>query len=286
MRYDGALIRHAGPADPDHAALLAAREPGVALCTIVNIDGSFSRRCGAQIAVLPDGSVIGDLADTCLEQELAAAAARAPGPLTLRYGKGSSMIDFRLPCGGGLDILIDPFPDRAAVLRAIGNLADRRPASLVLAANPQLAARRYVPSLQIAAFGEGPELDWLVKIGTASGISIEAMDKRHLSLGRPPGHVMLDRWTAVALLFHDHEWETPLLAHALSSDAFFIGAQGGARAREHRLHNLQREGFGAGQLARIKSPVGATSGSRTPQALALAVLSDIVSHYEKLHPHG
>ena len=273
-------------ADPDHAALLAAAADGAALCTIVGIDGSFSRRCGAQIAVLPDGCVVGDLADTCLERELATTAKRALKPQTLRYGRGSPVIDFRLPCGGGLDILVDPSPNRAAIGKAIDDLAHRRPTSLALATNPFLAARQYVPALQVFAYGEGPELDWLARLGSAAGIPITATDTGQMSLGQMPAGDPPDRWTAVLLLFHDHEWEAPVLHHALRGDAFFIGAQGGAKAREHRRQALQRSGFDDVQVARIKSPVGATSGSRTPQALALAALSDIVSHYEKLHPHG
>lgn len=282
MKHEGSLKA----ADPDHAALLAASADGVALCTIVGIEGSFSRRRGAQIAVLPDGCVVGDLADTCLERELASTAKRASKPQTLRYGRGSPMIDFRLPCGGGLDILVDPSPDRAAIRKAIDDLARRAPASLPLAANPLLASRQYVPSLQVAAYGEGPELDWLARLGSAAGIEITATDTGQMSLGQMPAANPPDRWTAVLLLFHDHEWEAPLLHHALRGDAFFIGAQGGAKAREHRIRALKCSGFDGLEMARIKSPVGATSGSRTPQALALAALSDIVSHYEKLHPHG
>ncbi len=282
MNHEGALK----PVDPDHAALSAAAADGAALCTIVGIEGSFSRRCGAQIAVLPDGCVVGDLADTCLEQELAEVARRASGPQMLRYGKGSPMIDFRLPCGGGLDILIDPAPDRAAIGRAMDDLTHRRSASLKLAANPLLPTRHYVPALQVAAYGEGPELDWLVRLGSAADIQVVAADTRHLCLGQLPAHELPDRWTAVLLLFHDHEWEMPLLHHALHGDAFYIGAQGGAKAREHRLQTLELSGFDPAQMARVQSPVGSTSGSRTPQALALAALSDIVSRYEKLHPHG
>ena len=58
-------------ADEDHAALVAACEPGVGLCTIVGIEGSFSRRLGAQLAVLPDGTTVGSLSDGCLEAQLA-----------------------------------------------------------------------------------------------------------------------------------------------------------------------------------------------------------------------
>ena len=55
----------------DRAALRAARQDGVGLCTIVGIEGSFSRRLGAQLAVHPDGAITGSLADGCLEQQLA-----------------------------------------------------------------------------------------------------------------------------------------------------------------------------------------------------------------------
>ena len=94
----------------DHEALAAATASGTGLCSIVNIEGSFSRRLGAQLAVHADGSVTGSLADGCLERELAAEVARGGEPRVIRYGAGSPKIDFRLPCGGGLDILIDPAP--------------------------------------------------------------------------------------------------------------------------------------------------------------------------------
>ena len=55
----------------DHDALFLAAEGDAALCTIVGIDGSFSRRVGAQLAVARDGRVAGDLADNCLNAELA-----------------------------------------------------------------------------------------------------------------------------------------------------------------------------------------------------------------------
>lgn len=286
MKHSIVSLPRAAGIDPDHAALRAACAPGVALCTIVGIDGSFSRRRGAQIAVRPDGSVVGDLADTCLERQLASDVRSAAGPQVSRFGKGSPIIDFRLPCGGGLDILIDPSPNRAAIRCATDDLAARKPASLPLPDNPLLADRRYVPSLRICAIGEGAELDSLATIGAAAGIEIETVVKRRLSLGRPPKLEIPDRWTAIVLLFHDHEWEAPLLAHALQSDAFYIGAQGGKIARVERTELLRRDGFDDVQLARVKSPIGQMSGSRTPQTLALSILSDVLSRYEAVHPHG
>lgn len=271
------------PVAHDHAALIAACAPGVALCTIVGIEGSFSRRLGAQLAVLPDGSVIGSLSDGCLERQLATDVRDASGPVTRRYGQGGDAIDFRLPCGGGLDILIDPAPDREACRLAVAALRDRRPATVTLADNPLLAQRPYIPALQLLAFGEGPELDALATIAQASGIAIETADKDALSLGTAPDRPPPDLWSAVLLLFHDHEWERALLHWALEGEAFYIGAQGGEPTRLRRATGLLADGLGEDQVARVRGPIGAIAGSREPVALALSVLAEIVGQYERLH---
>ena len=91
------------------------------------------------------------------------------------------------------------------------------------------------------------------------------------------------RWTAVLLLFHDHEWELPLLEQALASDAFYIGAQGGENARIARTLGLARRGLAEEQVARIHSPLGVIPSCKTPQALALSALGQVVAHYERLH---
>jgi len=89
----------------------------------------------------------------------------------------------------------------------------------------------------------------------------------------------------VLLLFHDHEWEVPLLDWALGTPAFYIGAQGGAPAREERLERLRAAGRGEGDLARINSPVGLIPSARDPAVLALSILAEVVGAYEALHPH-
>lgn len=266
----------------DHVALHAACAPGVALCTIVGIDGAFSRRVGSQLAILADATVVGSLSDTCLEQQLASDAQGLAAPATKRYGRGSEMIDFRLPCGGGLDILIDPSPDRAVCRAVAGALSRRQPASLPLPENGSLQSRAYIPALAIAAFGEGPELTALARIGKAAGIAVEMIGKDALALGREPDRLPPDRWTATVILFHDHEWEAAILRHALTGEAFYIGAQGGEEARLARVAHLLSDGIDEGQVARVRGPIGAIVSCRDPETLALSVLAEITGEYDKL----
>jgi len=269
----------------DRAALRAACEDGVGLCTIVGIDGSFSRRLGAQLAVHTDGAITGSLADGCLEKQLASEVAAATEPVVKRFGAGSELIDFRLPCGSGLDLLIDPSPDRAACRAAVEQLARREAAALALPAEA-LPQRDYIPALRLQLFGEGPELEALAALAAASGLEVEAQGKDALSLGRRPQGLTADPWTAIVLLFHDHEWEQAILEWALGTPAFFIGAQGGFEARRGRSERLAAAGTPPDQLARIRSPVGVIARSREPGVLALSVLAEVVGEYEALHPHG
>lgn len=275
------------PLAGDHAALRAACQPGVGLCTITHIEGSFSRRLGAQLAVLPSGSIVGSLADGCLEQELANEVQKGGERRVIRYGAGSPQVDFRLPCGGGLDILIDPDPDRADCKNAIEALDARREARLTLPDPSPLAQRRYVPELRLVLFGEGPELAAMAQVAAACGIAVEPHDRESstLSLGTIPDDLVADRWTAIILLFHDHEWERAILQWALTTPAFLIGAQGGAPARAAREAELVSLGFAPEQVARIASPIGTVKHSREPLGLALSALADISGAYELRHPH-
>lgn len=265
-----------------------AAAPGTGLCTIVGIEGSFSRRLGAQLAVAADGTVIGSLADGCLERQLATEVLAGGERRVLRFGAGSPQIDFRLPCGSGLDILVDPAPDQAACAAAVEALDRREAAVLPLPLGP-LAQRHYVPALRLLLFGEGPELDALALLGRTAGLAVECFSKDAadgLSLGQAPQGLAVDPWTAVILLFHDHEWEQAILQWALATPAFFIGAQGGRPAREERSARLLGAGLAADQVARVKSPIGVVQHSREPVALALSILASVVGAYESIHPHA
>src|SRR5690606_286748 len=143
-----------------------------------------------------------------------------------RFGSGSELIDFRLPCGSGLDVLIDPSPDRMACRAATERLDAREAASLGLPAG-DLQERWYIPALRLQFFGAGPEPGALASLAAAAGVVCDIQSKDALGRGRPPVDLSAGRWTAVVLLFHDHEWEQALLEWALATPAFYIGAQGG-----------------------------------------------------------
>lgn len=267
--------------------LIAQR--GGALCTIVHIDDSFSRRVGAQLAIAPDGTMVGSLADGCLESELARQAhiaAASGAPALLRYGAGSPFVDFRLPCGAGIDILVDPSPCIEQAREAVALLDRRSPAQWLLPpqAAPHARGIAFLPALSLLTFGAGPEQDRLAHLARSAGIDARMArpGPGGLALGRPPMDMPVDDWTAIVVLFHDHEWESALLPWALGSDAFFIGAIGGRLTRERRIAMLRRAGVDADRLTRLRAPVGLIPHTRDPDTMALSILADVVGRYDAL----
>lgn len=262
------------------------------LVTLVGIVGTASRGVGTQIAVLADGRSVGSFSGGCVERAIVAEALEAlreSAPRRVRYGLGSPYIDLRLPCGGGIDVLFSPRPDRALVCAALDRLAQRLPAELTLGAHCQ----RYAPPLRLVTIGHGEELVALVRLARAYGLEVAAFAPAdgHGVAERAEGIVPLatpralpaiagDAWTAVVLMFHDRDWEGAVLPQVLDIPAFYHGAVGSLRTQQARLAALAAAGVSRERYETLRGPIGLIPGTRNPAALALSILAELVQDYE------
>ena len=89
----------------------------------------------------------------------------------------------------------------------------------------------------------------------------------------------LDPWSALVLLFHDHDWEVPLLARALPQNGMWIGAMGSRATHARRMVVLAKAGIPMGQATHIHGPIGLIPSARDPETLALSVLAEVVAAY-------
>lgn len=291
---DLAAARDLSPAVPicesDVPLELALSSPGVALAVIIGVEGPSYRPLGAVMAIAADGRAQGSLSSGCIERDVVLHAQQA---LTdgqarqLRYGAGSPFRDLALPCGGGLDILILPDPDRAALQDAAQNLRARKVADLRLGP----LHLRIQPQPRFLVLGKGPEAHCFAALAAAAGFPVEAAspDPATLSglaatrlLPHPvwPDDLMIDARTAVTLFFHDHDWEPPLLQTALQSPAIYVGAQGSLRAHQARCDALAKMGVRADQIARLASPFGLIPSARDPRTLAASVLAQVLARMQ------
>jgi len=308
-RWTGA----AGDGDDPEAAfglLAAGAAEGVAgaLVTLTAILGGAPRPLGTHMAVLADGRYAGYVSGGCVE---AAVAAEALGVLTsgrdatLRFGAGSPFFDVRLPCGGGIDLLVSVHPEPVLVRGVLGRLAGRAAFSLELAPDLLRLAedappasgwdggvfrRAFLPRTRLIVVGRGPEFTALLRCGQAAGLVVEGFtpDEQSLcqagALGIPATRLAslrdapalgADAWTAVVFAFHDHEWELALLGPALASPAFYLGALGSRKTQAARCARLASEGYRAAEIARLRGPMGLFGPTRDARMLSLSVLAEI-----------
>lgn len=87
----------------------------------------------------------------------------------------------------------------------------------------------------------------------------------------------VDDRTVMCVLTHDPKFDVPLLEVALRSPAAYIGVMGSRRTHEDRLARLRDRGMEAGELARLRSPIGLDLGARTPEEVAVSIAAEIVA---------
>ena len=93
--------------------------------------------------------------------------------------------------------------------------------------------------------------------------------------------VKISSSTAIAMLTHDPKLDDPALKIALNTSAFYVGALGSKSTNEKRRERLLSEGISDLQLARLHAPIGLDIGAQTPEEIALAVMSEVVSAHRK-----
>lgn len=229
-----------------------------ALVTVVGSSGSAPRELGAKMLVLADGSIQGTIGGGRLEAQAAADAIKA-----LRLGE-SRAASYELEpralgmyCGGKVDVFIDVFSQKLKLVVLGGGHVGEKTAAL-------------------AAFLGVPH--WVVDDREEFAARGRFPAAREV-LCMPPDQALkrlsVDANTAVAIVTRCHGFDLRCLTAALATKAFYIGMIG-SREKTRRLFDLcERRDLYPGADARVHAPIGLDLGGRSPEAIALSVLSEI-----------
>ena len=288
-------------------------------CTLVTVArtwGSSPRPPGAWMALRDDGLVQGSVSGGCIEDDLIArmAAGEFTGsaPQVVRYGVTQDEARrFGLPCGGTLELVIEPAPD----LAALADLAARTAAGQLALRTVDLAAgratmsagsradavswdgRRLVtvhgPAWRLLLIGAGQVSRFLAPMAQTLGYQVLICDPRveyttewdipgaTLVPGMPDDVVTelnLDPHSAVVALTHDPKLDDLALLEALKSPAFYVGALGSQANNAKRRERLQQYfDLSDAEIARLHGPVGLPIGSHTPPEIAVAILAEMTA---------
>ncbi len=288
----------------------------VVLGTITRTWGSAPRPVGSVVAIREDGLIAGSVSGGCIEDDLVAkvreGALSLAKPELVRYGVGAEAAQrFGLPCGGTLELVLEPLqPALSQLDELLARLArgERVQRHLDLASGAvqlyepqagadvvQLSATALIthhgPQWRLLIIGAGQLSQYLAGMALALDYQVIVCDPRDEYQPEIPGaqltrempdDVVLslapDGHTAVVALTHDPKLDDLALMEALNSPAFYVGAIGSRVNQAKRKARLAEHfGLGEAQLARLHGPVGLHIGARTPPEIALSILAHMTA---------
>jgi xanthine dehydrogenase accessory factor len=285
------------------------------LVTVVRTWGSAPRPAGAWMALRDDGLVQGSVSGGCIEDDLVArmrAGEFVGRPVLQRYGlTADEAARFGLPCGGTLEVLIEPSPDA----RSLGVLATRLGEGRLMRRTVALAtgdvtlddacrgdtlhwdgqrlSTVHGPRWRLLIIGAGQIARYLAPMAMALDHAVSVCDPRSEYAtewdvpGAPwlpgmPDDVVVafqpDPHTAIVALTHDPKLDDMALLEALTSPAFYVGALGSRLNNASRRQRL-RQHFDVSddEVSRLHGPAGLFIGSHTPPEIALSILAEITA---------
>jgi len=279
------------------------------LSIIIDRTGPGYRDIGSMMAFSSEGQRNGSLSSGCVEDDLwisSKLSLEEGTPIISKYGTGSEIFDLKLPCGGGMKILSLPNPNKTMLKEILNKLKNRSPIGvsinlsngLIEISDPidklmsgNIFNFNLMPEPQFIVMGTGAETYSFSSLATAAGYNVKLLspdtalikdvsflecDSYYLSSSESFPELVIDKWTAIVLFFHDHDWEPPLLKRMLESNAFYIGAQGSKSAHSDLLNKLEEMGSTKLELSRLRKQIGLIPSARNPRILAISVLADVI----------
>ncbi len=231
--------------------------------------------------------------DAWLEAVLAGdGAVRAVALDAARAGELRQLV---LKQGETVGTLGSPALDAAVKTRA-GELAGQPGASAAERFGPQ-ASHIYIDISperpRLVVFGAGDDAQPLVRFAHGVGMRVHVVDPRPamasaarfpdadiISVLQPAQYktVPLGGSSYVVVMGHQMERDEAALAHALSSDAPYVGLLSSRGRRERMLVGLQsRERLPEGGRSKLFAPIGLDIGAKSPEEIAISIVAEIVA---------
>lgn len=288
---------------------------GVILATVTETWGSSPRPPGAMLAVRADGLVAGSVSGGCVEDDLIdkvrSCSLAAEKPEVTIYGISKEDAQrFGLPCGGRLQLVLEPIRDAATVNGVLAGIERHELVARTLNMQTGVAtlgsARRsdtlafdgrtlttvHGPRWRLLVIGAGQLSKYVAQIAQALDYEVIVCDPREeyavtwdvpgaqLNRGMPDDVVVelnLDSHSAVVAVTHDPKLDDLALIEALKSPAFYVGALGSRLNTEKRRERLAQFDLSQAELERLHGPVGLRIGSKTPPEIAVAILAELTA---------
>ena len=287
----------------------------MAIATVVETWKSAPCPVGTHMLVHADGRFVGSVSGGCVEGDVLERAqlvlAGAP-PVLRRYGVADDAAwDVGLPCGGDIQVLVQPVSADGFPAHLFGDIIKARSAGAALSVVTDLESGRsavldddagagfvniYHPPRRLLIVGAVEIASALAAIAVSQGVDVTLCDPRgrFLTAERFPGIRLDDRWpddavkafapdsrSAIVTLSHDPKIDDPALAAALASPAAYVAALGSVRSHQARLARLSAAGISAEQCARIEGPAGVAINAISAPEIALSIAGGMIRAFNQ-----
>lgn len=275
----------------------------VALATVVATRRSAPRPLGSKLAVTQSGRLFGSVSGGCVEADVAERARMllADGSCELvSYGiADEDAWSVGLPCGGEIDVFVEPFAGAPPVDRGTsyvvvaGDGIGERWQDETLAQTGlreeearTVFAERVSPPPRLLIIGAGDLAEALCRLAKPLGWHTVVADPRAVLATRErvptadelivvqPDEIDVDAETAVVSLVHEERIDLPALRRGVEGGAFYVGALGSKR-RQEKLHAA------LGDIAdRVHGPIGLDLGGEGAAEIALEVMAELLAAWK------
>ena len=265
--------------------------------------------------------MVGSLSGGCVEddllEKLTSGALAKETAAFFQYGITPEETErLGLPCGGHLDIVVEPLAadgrtrEHFAALdaRVAGRGCARRTVwlnerrfdavdvptrePLEFDAEAQCLAHTYGPGFHLFIIGSGMVSAYVAEIAQALDFQVTVCDPReHLledfavpgvsKVAAMPDDAIRERasdpLSAIVALTHDPRIDDMGMMEALKTEAFYVGAMGSTRTSANRRERLRALDLSDAEIGRLRAPIGLPIGSKTPPEIAVAILAEITA---------
>ena len=235
---------------------LRAKGRAFAVATVVETKGSVSAKTSSKAVIDLDGRVVaGWVGGGCAESSTCTQALecmQTGETAMLEIDLDDEVLGAGMPCGGHMRVYVEPVLPRPLLwIMGHGRVAEC------------LCAMGDLLGLEVVV--NDPLADW-ERFAQASRLITD--DPEYEQLAPKQGDYVV--------IATQHKGDHESMTRALRSQAGYIALIASRKRARLVLDYLRREGFGEDTLARVMAPSGLDLGARTPEEIALCVMSEIV----------
>ena len=239
----------------------------LALCTVIEKNGSAPREVGSKMIVRENGATYGTIGGGSLEKALVDECIQALGEHTgrtvtfnMNSDQKEGAIETGLMCGGQMTVFVDTVePDPRLIIVGSGHVA------------LPLARLAKIVGFGVTIIDDDAERATQARFPTAELVITG-------NFANAVGEFEVSPDDFVVIVHGEPEHDYIALKTMLTKKPAYVGLLGSRTKAARLVQRLHTDGISAGELTVLHAPVGVAIGADTPEEIGISILAEIIRH--------